>query len=121
MSGFARIDNVPGTVTEVVPTLSVDDSDGWYPFAGSVQVGWHFDGEHFTLPPMEQPEQPEYQLTIVDKAQTALAESDVTIIRCIEHGLPVPSSWITYRATLRDVVAGRADILPNRPAFPAGS
>jgi hypothetical protein len=55
-------------------------------------------------------------------AQAALDKSDVTIIRCAENGIAVPSAWATYRASLRAIVAGRqAGPLPTEPSFPAGT
>lgn len=64
---------------------------------------------------------PAYQ----QQAQAALDKSDVTILRCTENGVAVPSTWATYRAALRAIV--RATIgdatqpLPTRPAYPSGT
>ncbi|MDB5853303.1 MAG: hypothetical protein JWR22_1344 [Herminiimonas sp.] len=58
------------------------------------------------------------------QAQTALAKSDVTILRCVESGVAVPSAWAGYRAALRAIVAvstGTPDTLPTRPPFPTGT
>ena len=118
MTGFARVDSIPGTVAEVVASLSVDDSENWYPFAGGVEAGWNFDGHRFTPPAFNDPDLPVYELTVADEAQIALDASDVTILRCLERGVSVPSSWVTYRTSLRDVVAGRATAMPTRPAYP---
>jgi hypothetical protein len=56
-------------------------------------------------------------------AQAALDRSDVTVIRCIEHAASVPAAWLTYRAALREIVAGTsaATELPARPEYPEGT
>jgi hypothetical protein len=54
-------------------------------------------------------------------AQTALDASDVTVLRCIEHDIVLPSEWVTYRTSLRAVVNGTSSTIPTRPAYPAGS
>jgi hypothetical protein len=50
--------------------------------------------------------------------------SDVTILRCAEDGIAVPTTWITYRKNLRAIVSG-ADLvsttLPAVPAYPNNS
>jgi hypothetical protein len=56
-------------------------------------------------------------------AQTALDKSDVTIIRCYEHAVAVPSEWTAYRAALRAIVAGGSTTgaLPTMPTYPVGT
>jgi hypothetical protein len=55
-------------------------------------------------------------------AQAALAKSDMTIIRCAENSIPVPSAWATYRAALRAIIVGKqSGPLPSVPAFPANT
>lgn len=56
-------------------------------------------------------------------AQTALTASDVTVIRCYEHGVAVPAAWTAYRTALRSIVGGTASTtpLPVKPAYPAGT
>lgn len=58
-------------------------------------------------------------------AQAALDESDITVIRCAEAGVPVPQDWRDYRAALRQIVSsavGDPDPgLPERPAYPPGT
>ncbi len=51
-------------------------------------------------------------------ATRALNMSDTTILRCIEHNMPVPSAWATYRAALRVIAASGIGPLPTQPAFP---
>lgn len=55
-------------------------------------------------------------------AQIALNKSDVTVLRCFEAEVALPPEWVTYRKTLRDILAGKsAGQLPARPNYPAGS
>ncbi len=57
-------------------------------------------------------------------ARLALDKSDITILRCFEHGVTVPAEWTAYRAALR-VIAGGGETtntpLPATPAYPAGT
>lgn len=58
-------------------------------------------------------------------AKSALSESDITVIRCAEAGVPVPLAWRDYRAALRLIVS--SDVgdpeagLPARPEYPPGT
>ena len=55
------------------------------------------------------------------QAQSALDKSDVTMIRCVEHGVAVPTEWATYRSALRSIVSTGAGSMPTRPNYPAGT
>lgn len=58
------------------------------------------------------------------QAQTALNRSDVTMLRCIEAGIAVPSAWNTYRKALRAISTGldkTSTTLPVQPPFVAGT
>lgn len=59
------------------------------------------------------------------QAQAALDASDITMIRCVEHGVAVPAEWATYRGALRAIVRATSgdptQPLPSRPAYPAGT
>jgi hypothetical protein len=57
----------------------------------------------------------------IEPARTALAASDLTVLRCVEAGVAVPEAWVAYRRALREVVAGLATTLPARPDYPAGT
>lgn len=58
-------------------------------------------------------------------SRAALEDSDVTVLRCIEHGVAVPDEWVAYRKSLRAIVgatSGDATLpLPVRPAYPPGT
>ncbi len=56
-------------------------------------------------------------------AKSALDQSDITILRCVEHGIAVPVEWVAHRSALRAFVAGAstATALPATPAYPAGT
>lgn len=55
------------------------------------------------------------------EARSLLQASDVTVLRCVEAGVAVPAELTAYRRALRDVVDGRSNALPERPAYPVGS
>ncbi len=59
------------------------------------------------------------------QAQLLLDGSDRVAIRCLKAGVPFPSDWQAYVATLREIVRttnGDPDApLPTRPTYPAGT
>jgi len=59
------------------------------------------------------------------QAQAALDSSDVTITRCAENSVPVPSNWISYRKSLRAIVGAETgdatQALPVKPPYPVGT
>lgn len=59
------------------------------------------------------------------QAQAALDASDITMIRCVEHGVAVPAEWASYRGALRAIVRAASgdpgQPLPSRPEYPAGT
>ncbi|MCS3839377.1 hypothetical protein HNR03_003988 [Pseudomonas sp. JAI111] len=59
------------------------------------------------------------------QAQAALDGSDVTITRCAENAVSVPSDWVSYRKALRAIVGAESgdatQELPIKPAYPAGT
>lgn len=58
-------------------------------------------------------------------AQAALDKSDVTIVRCVENAIAVPTTWTAYRKALRAIVGAPSgdptQALPTRPAYPSGT
>lgn len=58
-------------------------------------------------------------------ALAALSESDRTVIRCYENGVPVPADWTAYRKALRAIVAAETgdptQPLPAKPSYPVGT
>ncbi len=58
---------------------------------------------------------------VAAQALALMQKSDVTVLRCIEHGVAVPAEWIAFRASLRACVAGTLSVLPTAPAFPPGT
>lgn len=57
-------------------------------------------------------------------AQDALSKSDITISRCVENSVVVPTAWATYRKALRAIVDGSdsvSTVLPTVPGYPSGT
>jgi hypothetical protein len=61
------------------------------------------------------------QASLVAQAQAALTKSDITLVRCLEHGITPPAAWVSYRAELRQVINGTLTIMPTQPSYPSGS
>jgi hypothetical protein len=80
-------------------------------------VGWTYSGGAFAAPvaPAAAAVDP------VTEARSLLAVSDITIVRCYEHAVPVPAEWQAYRTALRAIIAGTSTTLPTKPAYPAGT
>lgn len=60
------------------------------------------------------------------QAKSALDASDMTVLRCVEKAVSVPTAWATYRATLRAIVGATTvgdptKPLPTKPSYPAGT
>lgn len=59
------------------------------------------------------------------QAQTALTDSDKTILRCYESGSSVPTEWADYRKSLRIIISSpsvdTSQSLPPRPEYPVGT
>ncbi len=85
------------------------------------QAGWTASctGGVWSYAPPTAPPAP----ALAPAAKAALDASDITIIRCFEHGVAVPAEWIAYRAALRPIAAGTstATELPAMPAYPSGT
>jgi hypothetical protein len=58
-------------------------------------------------------------------AQTALADSDITVLRCYENSIAVPPAWADYRKALRAIISAESGDstlpLPVQPPYPEGS
>ena len=78
-------------------------------------IGDSYDGAIFTTPVVVVT--PDYKFM----AQMALDRSDLTILRCMENGISVPSDWTTYRSELRAIVKSGGSSMPTQPAYPTGT
>lgn len=68
------------------------------------------------------PEPAELEAQFKASVYAVLARSDVTVLRCLESGIPVPAAWVDYRQRLRDIAASSVDFtkqLPDPPSYPA--
>ena len=58
-------------------------------------------------------------MTIQQDAIEALAQSDITCLRALEHGTQIPDDWKDYRASLREIASGASPgPLPEMPDYP---
>lgn len=59
------------------------------------------------------------------EAKIALDTSDVTVLRCVENAIAVPTEWAAYRTSLRAIVGAASgdptQPLPVKPAYPSGT
>lgn len=129
MKNFAFVPSVPGPVLETFQgeelfDLHPDVAALWVECPAAVGVGDIYDGASFA-PPSGQISTSARWAALQMEALGALAESDITVLRCAEAGVPVPQAWRDYRAALRQIVS--SDIgdpdpgLPERPAYPPGT
>ena len=88
---------------------------------GGTQVAMTADEETAFLAAQAASQTASAILVLKSQAQTALDKSDITMIRCIENGVAVPSTWATYRAALRAIVSSGTGTMPTQPAYPAGT
>ena len=119
MTTFARVPVVPGPVLEVFVgnqlfPMHASIASTFRACPDGVQQGWNYDGTTFTAPVAVTPNP-------LILARLALAESDITILRCAENGVAVPSAWAGYRHTLRAIIGGAGTALPNKPEYPEGT
>ena len=58
-------------------------------------------------------------------ARKALEDSDITVLRCAEHSIPVPEAWVSYRSALRSTINITTWVegleVPAMPEYPAGT
>lgn len=59
--------------------------------------------------------------TLISQAQSALDKSDLVATRCFKAGVPFPSEWQAYVASLRAIVSSGAGALPTQPDYPVGT
>jgi hypothetical protein len=55
------------------------------------------------------------------EAKELLAQSDITVLRCVEAGVPIPGAWKTWRAHLREVVGSGEGPIGEAPGYPSGT
>lgn len=113
-----------GSIVQIEPAeFDVNSAMTWVDISAvtpAPQVGWsavETNGAWSFVAPVVAP------VNFAPLAQAALDKSDVTVIRCFEHGVAVPSDWTAYRAVLRAIVAGTSVVseLPVAPAYPVGT
>ncbi len=58
---------------------------------------------------------------LVTEAKESLAKSDITLLRCLEAGFPIPPEWTKYRHDLRVIIQTGQGDLPEHPEYPFGT
>lgn len=56
-----------------------------------------------------------------DRAYDALAQSDMTALRCVKAGVVFPLAWQEYVTSLRDIIQTGLGPLPEQPPYPEGT
>ena len=98
---------------ETGQTLGIDPANVDY----QAYLAWIAAGN---TPLPYEPDPEEARAALKTSAQVALDKSDVTLLRCYERGVSVPTEWADYRAALRAIVGGTSEAteLPVRPEYP---
>lgn len=58
---------------------------------------------------------------IKDRAYDALAQSDMTALRCVKAGIAFPVEWQEYVTSLREIFQTGIGLLPEQPPYPEGT
>jgi len=66
------------------------------------------------------PSAAEIKAVLIYNAQLALTASDIIVLRCYENSVAVPSDWVSYRNTLRNIISTGSGTIPIQPTNPAG-
>jgi hypothetical protein len=104
--------------------ISVSDADHRAALARSPNTTFEFSssGKLTIVASGEQPTHGEIEAAqLKSDALEALKKSDVTVLRCLEHGVQIPAAWVEYRTELRQVANGELATMPTQPDFPAGT
>jgi hypothetical protein len=107
-----------------------NDGQGWRAVNTQNDVGQeetYFDAIPIPTPAQQAAaQQAAAWLTYQHQAQAALDKSDVTVLRCAEKAIVVPTEWAAYRSSLRTIIGATTvgdptQPLPTRPAYPSGT
>jgi hypothetical protein len=112
---------VPGTLPEDLITISDDDCRRALSRPSNTDFSF-IDGQLVVAPIAGVPTAEQLDaVALKDQALAMLRDSDITVIRCMERGVPVPALWVQYRVELRAAVNGERSTLPTTPDFPMGT
>ena len=98
------IDDIVIERTEIDPAGRFHESLIWVECTESVVPGWTYMNGKFSAPVVTTPSfsWADFQA----QAQAALSKSDEVILRCFESEVAVPSEWVTYCSSLREIIGG---------------
>lgn len=65
------------------------------------------------------PEQQEAELKA--QIQVILDKTDSVALRCLKAGVPFPTNWQEFVATLRSLYSSGTGTIPETPAYPSGT
>lgn len=83
---------------------------------GNAGPGWRYDGDTFSEPLPEPPDDALVSAQVRRKRDALLAASDWVVTKAVEQnaadglGIQIPMNWINYRQALRDI--------PQQAGFP---
>lgn len=137
MNQYAIIE--AGIVANVV--LWDGNAENWQPPSGATAIaipvgqvvnpGYTWNGAIFSAPPTPANTQTAVQQAAAAwaayqaNARAALNVSDVTILRCYESGVVVPTTWTIYRRSLRAIMSATSgdatQPMPAKPPYPSGT
>lgn len=108
----------------IVQNITLGEMDGGVECPDFVGIGWLFDGEVYSSPPLSDEENANISGAAIKALRTErdrlLAATDWIILRNLETSEPVPQEWLTYRQELRDLPDTTIDPLnvewPKEPA-----
>jgi predicted amidohydrolase YtcJ len=126
MTNYAIIEN--GLVTNVyVSDAPLNEADVQ---SDTAQIGWSYANGVFTAPTAPTPTAAQLLAAFISQVQSALDESDKTMMRvqeAISLGLTTATTadvvaYVNYRRALRALLASTTvGVLPTKPAYPVGS
>lgn len=88
---------------------------------GGTQVAMSSDEESSFIAAQNASAANDISSSLKAQAREALTKSDVTVLRCVENNVALPSAWLVYRQNLRSIIDTGSGTIPSRPDYPANT